>query len=153
MRNQIKCKSWLMRLSIIPTLVLILVFSGCDPVDGLEEETLQELNLRKLSEKPWSLGEGAGSIVVDGTDVSANYQGFSLTYADGSYTTTNGAELFQARGTWEWIDEQASMIRLDDGKELTIVSLTDVRLTFTFNFSEGGARAGIPGNYTVSVVK
>ncbi len=51
------------------------------------------------------------------------------------------------------IDEEARMIRLDDGNELTIVTLNEFRFIFTFSFSNGGVRAGIPGNYTVSVVK
>lgn len=132
-------------------LLIGLSLVSCDPDEEIDE-TLQEIVFAKLA-GDWTLANGAGSIVVDGTDVSANYPGFSLFFTNGLYTTDNADELFRAQGTWEWIDEEAKMIRLDDGKEITIVSLTEFRFTFSFNYTNGGARAGIPGNYTISVVK
>lgn len=133
-------------------LLICLSLVSCDPEGGLDEETAQQIAFQKLS-GAWTLNNGAGSIVVDGTDVSANYAGFALSFTNGGYTTTNADQLFRATGTWEWIDREARMIRLDDGKELTIVTLNEFRFTFTFNFVDGGVRAGIPGNYTISVVK
>ncbi|MHA7101883.1 hypothetical protein, partial [Roseivirga pacifica] len=101
----------------------------------------------------WNLGNGAGRIEVDGTDVSANYPGFTLSFTDGGYTTTNGADLFNASGTWQWGDEEARTIKVDDGKEVTISLLNANRFTFTFSHSGTNSAAGIAGNYTVSVVK
>ena len=134
--------------------ICLLAFSlvmSCNPDDEPLEDA-QVLALRALA-GDWTLGDGAGYIRVDGVDVSANYEGFSLFFTTGIYLTTNGKDLFRARGTWEWIDENATMVHLDDGKEIKIVQLTDRRLTVTFNLSDGGARAGIPGNYEVSVVR
>ena len=136
MRNQQKMKTS-NTLSLLMALILGLFMMGCSK-DDVEIETKQEVTFDILGASPWSLGDGAGSIVVDGTDVSANYLGFSLTFGDGIYSTMNGDELFSASGTWEWIDDEASMIRLDDGKDLTIVTLNKFRFTFTFTFTDGG---------------
>lgn len=133
-------------------LLLIQGFTSCDTND-LDVETAQDLAFALLAEETWTLNNGAGSIVVDGTDVSANYPGFNLSFNEGTYSTSNAKQLFSATGTWTWLDEEARMIRLDDGKELTISTLNEFRFTFTFNFADGGVRAGIPGNYTISVVR
>ena len=151
MRNRQKMKvSHPLRLMIV--LMLGLFVMGCD-IDKVEIETAQDIAFEILGAGPWSLGDGAGSILVDGTNVSANYPGFSLTIGDGTYSTINSDDLFSASGTWQWIDDEATMIRLDDGKELSIVTLNQFRFTFTFSLADGGVRAGIPGNYTVSVVQ
>ena len=137
------------RLLIYTVLLSVVLLSGCNN-DDPEGVTLQQEAFEKLSGS-WSYGVD-GSIVVDGVDVSANYPGFSLSFADGTYQTTNGADLFDASGTWEWIDTEARQIRLNDGKEITLQTLTANRFVFTFSFA-GASAAGIVGNYTVTVNK
>ena len=137
------------RLVIYPLILSLLIVSGCkddDPVGA----TLQQLAFEKLSGS-WTFGAD-GSIEVDGVDVSANYPGFSLSFANGTYQTTNAADLFDASGTWEWVDTEARQIRLNDGKEITIQTLTLNQFVFTFTFA-GASAAGIAGNYTVTVNK
>ncbi|MFY0591766.1 hypothetical protein [Roseivirga sp.] len=123
--------------------------TGCsndDPMVNIsQEEAFQRLSGQ------WGFGID-GSIAVDGTDVSANYPGFALSFSDGTYATTNGADLFDATGTWEWTDEQARSLRLNDGKEINIQTLTDNKFVFGFSLS-GATRSGINGNYTVTVNK
>lgn len=122
---------------------------GDDPTDvdpSIQEEVFEALS------GDWGLNNGAGSIILDGTDVSANFPNFSLSFNDGIYSTTVGGDLFDASGTWEWLDEQAKQLELNDGKVITIILLNEQR--FTFSFTEGGARAaGLPGSYEVSVVR
>lgn len=128
----------------------LISFYSCenDPDIGpsLQEEVFEALAGQ------WSLNNGAGRIILDGSDISANYPNFSLSFNDGNYNTIGGGDLFEATGTWEWLDEEAKQLELSDGKEITIILLNEER--FTFSFTQSGARAaGLPGTYEVSVVK
>ena len=129
---------------------LALFSLSCDPDDPMEP-SLQELAFEKLSGQ-WTLGQ-FGSIKVDGSNVSANYPGFALSFANGTYTTTNAGDLFKASGTWEWAGESAEVVNLDDGKVVNINSLTTSKFVFSFTKSDGPVRAGLAGNYVVTVEK
>lgn len=132
-------------------IVSCLVFLGSCSDDNDLIPSQQDLVFEALS-GAWMLNNGAGRMLLDGKDVSANFPQFSLSFDDGSYTTTNGGNLFDATGTWEWLDENAQQLKLSDGKEVTIDLLNEHR--FTFKFTQGGARAaGLPGAYIISVVR
>ncbi len=130
--------------------ILVIVFASCS---GDEDPTAQQLAFEKLSGS-WDLSQG-GSIVIDGQDATANFTGFAFTFTDGTYTTTNAGDMFRASGTWEWADEEAQQLSVDDGKTITIVTLTETLFVFTFT-SDGNPGAanhgeGIAGNYTITV--
>ena len=139
-------------------IILIAVFTitltlGMSCGGGDDDPSLQELAFEKLSGS-WDISQG-GSIMIDGQDGSLNFQGFSLSFTDGGYNTTNAGELFNALGTWEWVDDEAQLIDLDDGKRLTIVSLTETELVFSFQFNGQGGQANhgesIAGSYIITV--
>ena len=129
--------------------LLFLAFS-CGP-DGPVEPSLQDLTYEKLA-GDWTLGQ-FGSIKVDGNNVSANYPGFSLSFAEGTYTTANAGDLFRASGTWQWGDASAHTVVLDDGKQVTIQSLTTTKFVFGFTNATGPTRAGLAGEYIMTVEK
>lgn len=128
---------------------LIIATSSCKSDDPMINISQEEAFMRLAGQ--WAFGVN-GSIVLDGTDVSANYPGFALSFANGTYTTTNSAELFSASGTWEWTDQEARSLRLDNDKSITILALTENSFIFNFSFSRS-TRAGIAGNYTVTLNK
>ncbi len=132
---------------VVLVLSLVLGLSSCNPDDGpsLQDEAFE------LLEGEWTFGT-TGSILLDGEDLSLNFPGFSLSFANGTYQTSNGGDLFRATGTWEWLNEEAKQITLDTGEEVTIVNLTESVFEFSF-FHTGSAAAGIRGNYTIKVVK
>ena len=130
--------------------ILAIVSLSCDPDDPVEP-SIQDLTFEKLA-GDWTLGQ-FGSIKVDGSDVSANYPGFALSFAEGTYTTTNAGDLFRASGTWEWAGESAAAVNLDDGKVVSINSLTTTKFVFSFTKQDGPVRAGIAGNYVITVEK
>lgn len=130
---------------------LAIVSLSCNPDDGPADPRATELAFEKLAGQ-WTLGQ-FGSIKVDGSDVSANYSGFALSFTDGGYTTTNAGELFSASGTWEWADESGGVVNLDDGKTININQLTLKKFVFSFTKSDGPVRAGIAGNYVITVEK
>lgn len=125
-----------------------LACTGDDPV----LVSARQLAFERLSGK-WAFGT-SGSILLDGEDISANYPGFTLSFADGSYQTQNGGDLFSATGSWEFLDEEARMIRLDSGEEITIINLTESEFEFSFlSDGNGGSAAGIGGNYLITLNK
>ncbi len=130
---------------------LAILFVGCKN-GGEDSPSAQALAFEKLAGS-WGLSQG--SIMVDGQDVSLNYADFALSITDGGYTTTNAGNLFSATGTWEWVDEEAKRISLQDGKEVTIVTLTETSFVFSFSFNGPVANleSGIAGNYTITVNK
>lgn len=134
--------------AIILAISFGLACSGDDP----KEITAREAAFEKL-EGSWTFGN-SGSIVLDGQDVSLNYPGFALSFADGIYQTQNAGDLFRATGTWEWTDESAASLLLDTGEEVTIIELTETNFRFSFTLRGGGGEAaGIDGAYVVSLVK
>lgn len=139
-------------LFVIMVLVMLPWFSGCS---GDDDPSAQELAFEKLSGS-WDLSSG-GSVMVDGQNASLNFSGFSFSFTDDAYTTINAGDLFRATGTWTWQDQEAQRIALDDGKNITIVSLTENQFVFSFTFSGTGGVVnsgdGIAGNYTVTVTK
>lgn len=130
-------------------LITINLLSACGG-DGSTGPSLQEIAFEKLSGS-WSLAT-SGGILLDGQDVSLNYPGFSLSFADGTYQTINGGDLFNASGTWAWSNESAQQLTMDTGEDVTIQNLSENQFRFTF-FHQGSTAAGIRGNYTVNVEK
>ncbi|GAB5523833.1 MAG: hypothetical protein Roseis2KO_17050 [Roseivirga sp.] len=117
--------------------------------DGTDEPSAQELAFEDLA-GTWRLT----SIGVDGNDVTPNYPGFTLSYTETSYTTTNAKTLFRASGTWSWADDVTStLLNLDDGKTITIIGLDENTLRFSFTQSSGGVVAGVSGNYNILMSK
>jgi hypothetical protein len=129
--------------------MLLAISTSCR---GDDDPTPQEFAFEKLR-GTWDLSQG-GSITIDGQDASANFAGFSLSFTESGYATTNAGDLFRASGTWEWLNEVARRFSLDDGKVITIIELTEDRFTFNFtNNSIGGVASGIAGNYIITVNK
>ncbi len=137
-------------------LIAILVLSvglscgGDDAPPSVQEQAFERLS------GAWDLTQG-GSIVVDGVDASLNYPGFTLSFTDGAFNTTNAGDLFDATGTWEWADTDAGTIQLGDGKLITIINLTETEFEFSFQFNGTGGQAndidGTAGNYVITVNK
>ena len=132
-------------------LALAIMSFSCTPDDGPADPRAIDLAFEKLAGQ-WSFGQ-FGSIKVDGADLSPNYPGFALSFTNGGYTTTNAGDLFNASGTWEWSDETGRTVDLYDGKTINIQQLTLTKFVFSFTKSDGPVRAGIVGNYVITVEK
>ncbi|MCE7993064.1 MAG: hypothetical protein HEP71_13840 [Roseivirga sp.] len=143
--------------AVIRALALLVLFTitfnACKTKgSGETEPTEQELALEKLG-GTWSLANG-GSILVDGSDHSVSYTGFTATLAEGTYNTTNAGELFESSGTWIWLGESSTSFSLDDGKTITITDLTESRLVISFTHTgSGGIANGVAGAYVVTLTK
>lgn len=133
------------------TLILLVCLTSCGS-DDTSGPTVQDLTFEKLAGN-WTIGT-SGSITLDGQDISINYPGFTLSFAEGTYSTTNAGDLFKASGTWQWTGEAATSVLLDTGEEATIIDLSETSFQFSFTHSgTGGTAAGTAGNYVVTLEK
>lgn len=133
------------------TLLLFVSLASCRSDDSNGPD-MQDLAFEKLAGN-WTFGS-TGSITLDGSDITQNYPGFTLSFADGTYNTTNAGDLFRASGTWTWTGEQATSVLLDTGEEVTIIDLTESSFSFSFTHAgTGGTAAGTAGNYVVTLAK
>ena len=123
---------------------------GCGGDDGPPPETVQQIAEKKLS-GTWKIA--GGSIKVDGVDETAQYPGFSLSFTEKNYSSSNGGKLFKPSGTWKWKDATTDKNITLGTKGITITELTASKLVFTFTFSGGSVAAGISGAYTVTLSK
>ncbi len=147
-------KSSFKKLLLSSLMVLSVLALSCG-----DDDPPQDGETEILTRGPWSLANG-GSIIWEGTDISEDYTGMTMTFTTGSgdthtYNSTNAGtteqtRLFRATGTWEWADTQT--LTVIDFKE-SDKSLADVLLltenTFRFRFTKadnaGGTAAGIDG--------
>ena len=142
------------RIKLILVVFLLVGVFGCksDDDDGPTPPSAQELAFAKLVGN-WTLDNG-GHILVDGQDVGVNYPGFRLSFTNGGYSTINAGALFKSSGIWSWANDTGGIIDLDDGKSISIVSLTETAFNFTFQFAgTGGTANGVGGNYDILLVR
>jgi hypothetical protein len=106
----------------------------------------------------WSLPSVAG-VTVDGLDVTQDlFKGFSITFGDGTLTTTGTSPVWLRSDTWSFKDESATVIiRGQDSKEITISEITADQLILTLewdqNTFEGGRSKSIKGTYQFALQK
>lgn len=124
------------------------LLSGCkkDDPDPQEEQI-------KALAGTWTLS----GVTNDGTDVTVQYQQFTLTLTtDKTYSTTNGGNPWPARGTFDFPDDTITdRVNRDDNVVVTIAEVTASSLVLRFNINSVGAgtAAGITGSFTFSLTK
>ena len=140
----------------ITALSLLILVLNLNCQNENDDPSPQELALQRLTAGEWTLGT-TGFVQLDGQDVSANYPGFTLSFNNQQYQTTNAGNLFRASGSWEWIGESANRLITDDDLEITINDLTPNTLEFTFLLtstrSVAAGTEGIRGDYRIRLVK
>lgn len=106
----------------------------------------------------WTLPSVAG-VTVDGLDVTQDlFAGFSITFGEGTLTTTGTTPVWLRQDTWSFKDESATVIiRGQDNKEITISEITDNQLVITLEWEydtfEGGRAKSIKGTHQFTMEK
>ncbi|KOF02573.1 hypothetical protein AWW67_01065 [Roseivirga seohaensis] len=139
---------------LLLAIVILLITASCGGGGGGDDNpgpSEQELAFDKLK-GDWGITNN-GKIELDGGNVAANYVGFTLSFTNGAFTTTNAGDLFPATGTWEWVGEGTNQIRTGRGKLVTITSLTTTNFEFSFTKTASNSVAGVSGNYVIKVTK
>ncbi|MFW5700382.1 MAG: hypothetical protein ACOCWM_01725 [Cyclobacteriaceae bacterium] len=131
-------------------LSLLITFSHCGGGDEPEpdQKTDAEEQLERISGS-----YDLVSVSQDGTDVSGDYTGFTLTMSgnltankenvDGTYSSTNGGEVFPASGSWAFAPANVnSQIVLDN--DLTVnYSFSGDNLVLVYTFTAPGGRVKV----------
>lgn len=99
-----------------------------------------------LSEN-WGFGP-TGSITLYNQEVSLNYSGVALSFTDGTYTTTDRGDLFNATGTWTY--ELVRHSTIDTKEEVSILELIPGIFEFNFTYFGGAVVAETSGNYVIT---
>ena len=107
----------------------------------------------------WSLA-GGGSVSVDGTDITSDYGGFTISFMSSedikTFTVTNGGYAFPvAVDTWRFADTSFSSI--ERGSDLIVINAVQMDNQLTLNFSTpepgSGRVAGLFGNFEFVLIK
>lgn len=128
------------------TLVLalaIIAISSCSPKKN--DPSPKDVAKGFLTFGTWKLD----NLQVDNVDQTSLFTGMMLSFAAGSYTTTNGkAPEWPASGTWLFTDDKGKSINRDGGLMISIDQLTQSTLVLSFAWTStytGGRVSSIGG--------
>lgn len=132
---------------------------GCkDDPKPKQTEVQRVTRLLTANGGTWS-PSGAAAITADGIDVTQElFAGFSITFSENTFTTTGTSPVWLRQDTWTFKDETATVIvRGQDGKEISIVSISDSQLKLTMTWDqttyEGGRARSLAGKYELVLRK
>ena len=123
--------------------------SDPDPEPTPVEKVTQQLTANGGT---WTPAASAG-VTIDGVDMTEDlFSGFSITFHEGTFTTTGTSPVWLREDTWRFKDQTATVIiRGQDNKEVAIeeISATQLKLTleWTTTTSEGGRKASLKGKH------
>lgn len=129
-----------------------LVSSCKDDVEN-PKPTLKEEAMEKLTNTTWKLER----VTVDGVNHTAIYSGLTLSFTGTAYNSTNGGVVWPADGTWSFTNDQATVIKRNDGVDVTIQELTaqTLRLAMPWetNTLKPGRITSLAGQHVFTFVK
>lgn len=110
---------------ILIGLLALLAFS-CkqDPASLMQTELVRQ----KLTSKTWTVN----TVIVNGLDQTSKFTGFSISFTNTGFTTTNGNVVWPSSGTWAFANDAASSIVRGDGVEVLINQIDNSVLELEF---------------------
>jgi len=122
------------RLGIVAFFICMIY--GCKKDSPLTKH--EKVNTMLTSTAAWQ-----GPVVtVDGVDYSDLYKDFSIKFDKTTYTTTSGAPVWKASGTWVFLNEEATLMKMDDNREVEINSISNDFLELSFQWEENTFEPG-----------
>ncbi len=138
-----------MRTKAIAVVILIAALAGCKKSDSL---SVKQVNTNLLTSHVWKLQ----SLQVDNVDKTSLYTGMTLTVGAATYTSTNGAPVWAASGTWSFTDD-GKTIKRDDQVEVSVDQITDAQLVLSLTWNKttlgGGRTSSVSGKHVYTFVK
>ncbi|HNP19225.1 MAG TPA: hypothetical protein PKL31_12370 [Fulvivirga sp.] len=140
----------ILKYSLLTFLVVwVATFTSCkDDSDPTVSETDQQLTAIMNNGSNWVLS--SGGVMKDDFDVTDQFVGFKLTIGNKTYSTVNGlSPVWEASGTWDFINNNPNQILRDGDTEIT-VNLSTSALTLTFSADavrNGGRVEAVSGEY------
>lgn len=152
--------------SLLALCALLLVFSCKEKGEVDPPKTPEELAIQDLTGTGtiiWAIA-GGGSVDRDGRNETSVYQTFELTLNSvpgKTYTSINGADLFDAGGSWAFVTGSLDKIILDGSKPAAKIPISFTRtgdnLILTFSIVAPSGRTmpngAVAGNYRFTLKK
>lgn len=137
--------------SIILVVVMIAALASCNGGAGTDDpdpepETEAERVSGLMTSSMWKLS----SLKVD--DVSKNlFEDMTITFTATGFTTTKGAPVWPASGTWTFTNDGAKEFRRDDQTVVSIESITSTSMTLSLAWTKTtigpGRTASVAGKH------
>jgi hypothetical protein len=140
--------------AVLPGAMLVVIFlqltscgSKSDPAPSAQDAVTA-----KLIANNWTMQ----NVSVDNVDQTSVYKGLTIKFTANAFTTTNGAAVWPASGTWSFDSTDGKTIKRNDGIVVT-VEATDTKLKLTLTWSKttlsGGRTESVGGLNVFSFVK
>jgi hypothetical protein len=160
-RKQTLMKKHLTGIGVLLSAVIITCLTMITSCDDGPTLTKVERATKLLTQEGGTWSPTEASITMDGLDVTDEFfSGFSITFGEGTFTTSGTTPMWLDEDTWSFKDNTATVIvRGQDNKELTIVELTKTKLVLTLEWDqtttveEGGRKKSLPGTYQFVLTK
>jgi hypothetical protein len=101
-----------------------------------------DVNRQLLTTRTWEIN----TVTVDGVEKTAAFAGLTLSFQDGSYSTSHGTVVWPASGTWTFKDDSGSLILRNDNIEITITSITARQLVLELVWNKNTLGSGRVGS-------
>src|SRR5260221_9985382 len=112
-----------------------------------------QVNTNILSSHGWMLQ----SLQVDNVDKTSLYTGMTLSFTATNYTTTKGAPVWVASGTWAFSGNDGKIITRDDQIDVSIDQIADSQLVLSLTWNKttlgAGRQASVSGKHVYTLVK
>lgn len=115
-------------------LTFMILFTACSE----EEPAPSDAVLSKLKSKTWKIS----SVQVDGVDQTTLFAGMTLTFTVKDYQVNPANEIWPASGTWQFSDKEGTVIKRNDGMEITVAEITETSLKLSLQWSKNTFGAG-----------
>ena len=120
---------------VLALTIFLLSLTGCKKdVELTAQERVEKI---LTSTEAWQ----EPTVTVDGVDYSDLYKNFQIKFSKNSYTSSGGAPVWAAAGTWVFINDEASLMKLDGAREVEI-SVTDDFLELSFQWEDNTFEPG-----------
>lgn len=143
-----------MRSVTVLSLVIILGFTaGCSDDDAPIGSTNVAEVFELISASAWKVSE----VRID-NNISTTYAGLTLSFGEGTYTSTNGGGIFPASGTWAFPSIDADKLIIDNDFEMDILEISETSLVLGLAWTKntvgtGGKSESVSGNHVFSFSK
>ncbi len=142
-------KAYLAKTIFFISLLPILILCGCKKDSpSPEQKRINELTASWI----------VSSVENDGTDVTSEFAGFTLTVTgEKTYSTVNGGNPWPASGTFDFVEGNLDLIIRDDDVEVTIDAVSETTLSLSFRKTNIGNQAagiqGVTGQFTFNLTR
>lgn len=123
------------KITFLTSIALLFIIASCKKDDSL---TAQETVTAMLtSTEAWQ----EPVVTIDGVDYSDLYKNFQIKFDESVYTSSGGAPVWAVAGTWVFINEEATLMKMDDKREVELL-VTDDFLELSFQWEENTFEPG-----------